>query len=33
MPRNTDRPAENAAEYGHLFTIVVQVNLIISLVV
>ena len=33
MPLNTDRPAENAAEYGHLFNIVVQINLIISLVV
>jgi hypothetical protein len=33
MPLNTDRRAKNAAEYGHLFNIVVQINLIISLVV
>jgi hypothetical protein len=33
MPLNTDEPAENAAEYGHLFNIFVQINPIISLVV
>ena len=33
IPLNTDKPAENAAEYGHLFNIIVQINLTISHVV
>jgi hypothetical protein len=33
MPLNMDKPAENTAEYGHLFNIVVQINLNISLAV
>jgi hypothetical protein len=33
MPLNTDRPAKNAAEYGHIFNIVVQIKLIVPLFV
>ena len=33
MLLNTDKPAENATEYGQIFNILVQINLFISLVV
>ena len=33
MPLNTNKPAENATDYGQLFNILVQINLIICHIV